>query len=137
MVASAILAVAAVSLYGGLTMSIFSFRMSRENLRANQVALEKMESLRVFNWDQITSNNFVPTNFYVAYAPDGTTNIAAGGLTYTGTLSISSIALPGRNYTNDVKLVTIDLNWTSGDLPRHRQISTLVSKYGLHNKLLY
>jgi hypothetical protein len=29
--------------------------------------------------------------------------------------------------------VTVEVNWVSGEVPRHRQMSTLVSKNGLQN----
>ena len=57
------LGVVLVSLYTGMTTGFNVVRLARENLRATQVLQEKFETLRLYNWAQITSTNFVPPTF--------------------------------------------------------------------------
>jgi len=38
-----------------------------------------------------------------------------------------------ESYAADHKLVTVSLNWPSGGIQHQRQMTTLVSRYGLHN----
>jgi hypothetical protein len=123
-----------LALYSGMMLSVFNIRLARENMRSTQIALEKIESLRVFSFDQITSNGIVPKTFVAPYSSDGT-NIL--GPMYTGTVSV--VTVPGfkRNYSNDVRMVTISVGWLSGGMPRNRQVWSFVSRYGIQHKLYY
>ena len=47
MIGMAIVGVTFVSLYGGMTYGFSSVRMSLENLRATQILVEKMETIRL------------------------------------------------------------------------------------------
>ena len=64
-----------------------------------------------------------------ASADTGGTNGA--GVIYKGKLKIQNIKLD-TNYEDDMKLVSIELNWTTGHLKRSRSISTQVARYGLY-----
>src|SRR5688572_19901661 len=69
MVGCALLAVVVVSLYGGISFGFASINLARQNLRATQIALEKMEITRMYSWEQINSNGFVPLNFTASFYP--------------------------------------------------------------------
>ena len=118
-----------VSLYAGLTTGFTIVKMGRENTRATQILMEKMETIRLYTWDQITSNGFIPTNFTATYYPPGLTN---AGLTFTGRVTIADSGI-GSTYADDLKRVTVELKWATGSLLRSRTNSTLVSHYGLQN----
>ena len=149
-VAMAVVGIMVLSLYGGITSGFFTVRVARENLRATQIMVEKMEVIRLCTWDQINSNGFIPTDFTAPYYPDTTaitsssTNSVitttvgrAEGLTYTGKITISPVASAAINgtYTGDLRQVTVDLSWVTQGLPRSRRISTYVSRYGIQNYL--
>jgi prepilin-type N-terminal cleavage/methylation domain-containing protein len=138
-VAMAVLGVVVVALYSGMAQSALSVRLMRENIRATQIMVEKMEVIRTFNWDQINSDGFVPTNFLSSYMYNGTnsTNLGAGPI-YTGGVSIVKVPVSvSQNYTNDLRMVTINLSWSSAGISRTRQLSTYVSRYGIQNSLYY
>src|SRR5258707_2277441 len=82
-VSMGILGALIISLYAGIAWGFSIMRLARENIRATQIMTEKMETIRLYNWDQINSNGFIPTTFSVAYYPLGQTN--GSGLTYYGT----------------------------------------------------
>jgi len=128
-VAMGVLGVAIVSLYAGMSSGLSMVRMARENLRATQILVEKMETVRLYNWDEICSNGFVLTNFQAPY-------YVQGGVTsspiYYGTITIADGSV-NTTYSSDLKKVTVDINWTCNNLPRNRQITTFVSRYGLQN----
>jgi len=65
----AILAVMIVSLYGGMGSSFGVIQSARENLRATQIMLERVEGLRLYNWNQLVYSNMVPTWFTNHYYP--------------------------------------------------------------------
>lgn len=130
MVACAMLAVMAVSLYGGISFGFSNITLARQNLRGTQIALEKMEITRMYSWDQINSNGFVPVSFTAPYFPSfGTTN-PNGGLVYYGTLLITNVNRH-PSYSNDMREVRVTLNWTNKTVPQTLQMSTFVSQYGM------
>jgi len=136
----AVLGVLFVALYSGMAQSTLSVRLMRENIRATQIMVEKMEVIRTFNWDQINSNGCVPTNFISSYMYNGTNypERAGTGPIYTGAVSILKIPVSvSQNYTGDLRMVTINLSWSSAGMARSRQLSTYVSRYGVQNTLYY
>jgi hypothetical protein len=120
-------------LYEGLATGFTVIKLARENPRASQIMLEKMETVRLYTWDQINSNGFILTNFVAAYYPMGGTS---SGTMYTGQVTVSDSGL-GTSYAEDLKKVTVQLNWLTGSLPRTRSTYTYVSRYGLQNYVIY
>ncbi len=131
-VAMAVIGVVVVALYGGISTGFSSVRLARENLRATQILVEKMEAIRLYDWDQLTAASFIPTNFFVPYDPADTTNTTK--VIYSGQVSITPVSL-AASYTNDLRLVTVQLTWNTAGLPRTRQLSTYVCRTGLQNYL--
>jgi prepilin-type N-terminal cleavage/methylation domain-containing protein len=130
MVAFAISAVAFVSLYAGITYGVSLTEVTRENLRATQLIMEKFETIRLYTWDQINGvNGFViPTAFTNSYAVDTQgTNV---GVVYTGNMKIIDAPL-NASYSGDLKLVTVTLTWTSAGAQRSRAMQTLIARQGL------
>ena len=128
MVASVLLALMVIALYGGISFGFSSVTLARQHLRATQIALEKMEITRMYSWDQINSNGFVPTNFTAAYYP-GASNYN-GGLTYYGTTIIDRVNRH-PSYSNDMRQITVTLNWTNRNTVQTVQMCTLISQYGM------
>jgi hypothetical protein len=105
--------------------------VARQNLRATQIALEKMEITRMYSWEQVNSNGFVPLNFTAPYFPTfgGTAN-TNGGLTYYGTMTIANTTV-NPAYDVDMRKMTVTLNWTNKNVPQNLQMSTYISQYGM------
>jgi hypothetical protein len=129
LVATAVIGIVFVSLYTAISSGLGFVQMSRENLRGTQILQEKMETIRLYTWDQITTPGFIPTNFVDYFI--ATTNTSRG-LTYTGQVTIAAAPVT-EAYSNDLKQVTINLSWKSGRVVRARQMSTFVGRYGLQN----
>src|SRR6266496_2421408 len=121
-VAMAIIGLVVVSLYAAITSGFTSVRLARENLRATQILVEKMEAVRLYDWDQVT-NNFLPTTFTANYDP-AATNLSQG-IVYSGQVTLSKVAL-GTSYDNDLRQVTVQVNWKTGRLARQRSINTYI-----------
>lgn len=129
MIGVAVMAVMFVSLYLGFTQGFAIIQLARENLRATQILQEKMETVRLYTWDQLNTAGFIPPTFTAPFYAAGATN---QGIIYTGTLTISNPAM-GESYAADMKQIDVQLSWNSGNVQRNRNMRTLVSKYGLHN----
>jgi len=128
--ALAIIGLIVLAVYGAITSGVTSLRMARENLRATQILVEKTESLRLYNWDQLNTN-FIPANFIVPY--DATSGATNSGVQYYGSIALVSNPDIGTSYSNNIRLVTVRLNWTTGRIQRSREISTYVCRTGIQN----
>jgi len=112
----------------GITGGFFTMKMARENLRATQIMLEKVETIRLYTWDQINTGGFIPATFTNRYDPNATNS---QGLTYFGRMSIDPVPFNTVSYSTNMKQITVTLNWTTGQLPRTRSFTTYVAKNGL------
>jgi len=128
----AIVGVVFVSLYAGVSSGFGIIGLARENLRATQILTEKTETIRLYTWDQIRTPNFIPGVFYDYYYPSNAITHTNGGIKYTGYLTITNAPFI-TDYSDNLKLILVDVYWTSSQVLRHRQTRTLVSKYGLQN----
>jgi prepilin-type N-terminal cleavage/methylation domain-containing protein len=130
MVGVAVMAVMITALYGGLTFAFGEIRLARENVRATQILQEKMEIARLYNWDQINQSGFVPTTFTESYYAVNPTNAPSGNFSYSGQVWITNAPIT-ESYSNDLRMVQIQVSWKSGNVIRKRQMATFVSQYGL------
>ena len=131
-VALAVGGIMVISLYSGMTSASYSIRLAREDLRATQIMLDKLEAVRLCNWEQVTDKKFMPTTFTAPIYPE----LGAKSPVMSGTLSIDKSKLSTK-YKDSMLLVTVTVNWGTGkDLRRTRQMSTYVSPYGITKYLL-
>ena len=136
----ALLALMMVSLFGGMSSGFAVTQLARENLRATQIMLERMEGIRLYNWNQLVYSNMIPTSFTSYYYPLATLPDGKG-VPYAGTLSVTKPSLtPAASYTNDMRLITVSVMWTnyygnhgSQQVVRSRQMQTYVGRMGLQN----
>lgn len=138
MVATGVIGLIFVALYSGLAWGISTIRMSRENLRATQLLAEKMDTFRLYTWSQLLDDKFIPNTFTASYSPTSSTN--SQGVVYSGKITIDKLdKKPEKdifdkvNYQDDMRKVTIQLDWQSGNISRSRTLSTYVARYGLQN----
>jgi prepilin-type N-terminal cleavage/methylation domain-containing protein len=133
MIAVLILAIMMGSLYGGFSTGFSMIQVTRENLRATQIMVERMETIRLYRWDQVINNSYITPSFTNYYYPDG---IASGsaGVVYTGSVTVANmpISIPSA-YTNSMRQVSVSLGWKSGKVWRKRDMNTFVARYGLQN----
>jgi type II secretory pathway pseudopilin PulG len=131
----ALLGLVCMALFSGLCNSTFSVQLARENLRATQVMAERLDTIRLYRWKDITNDNFVRklAEGFISplHAPDplsppptNSTSAAFRGAVYVEPAPI------GELYGKDMRLVTVEVRWQTGELKRKRSMSTLVSRYG-------
>jgi len=125
------------ALFFGVSTGFGIVKVTREQLRATQVGLYRMEGIRLCTWSQITNSTIVPTSFNDFFYPLGlgsTTN----GITYNCSLSVSNPVLnPSTSYADKMKVITVRVGWTDKDFRqtnnRSQTLKTFVSKYGMQN----
>jgi type II secretory pathway pseudopilin PulG len=128
LVSIAVLGIMFVSLYTGMSMGFAVIQLARENLRATQILQEKLETIRLYTWDQINTAGFVPTNFVDRFYATSTND--TGSLLYTGAVKIVTAPID-ESYSNEIRQINIQVSWASGGVARKREMSTLVTRDGL------
>jgi type II secretory pathway pseudopilin PulG len=136
--ATAVISIMSLGVVGSLTYGFFVMQMARENQRATQVMLEKVETLRLYNWDQVNSNGFIPTSFTDVYDPQAPSG--RQGVSYTGTLTVApftnatsgSVSAP-PTYSTNMRQVTLTVNWNTRNIRRSRSLSTYIARDGMQN----
>src|SRR5215813_4196551 len=117
-----LLTLVVVGLLGAFSFGFSSIKISQEDVRASQILLQKLETLRIYDWSKIT-NGYFPTNFVVNYSTNG-------GVIYDGKIKINPVPT-AESYSNSLRQVTVSLSWVSTGVPRYRVVTTLVSQNGI------
>ena len=139
MVSVFILSVMMISLYAGFYSGFAIVKLSRENLRATQIMVQKLENARIYSWKQITNSAFLKTNFADYYNPAGTNNNTAGAI-YQGLVSVIAPTNVPAAYQNKMRAITVTLYWTNylqnpntNVIVRSRQMQTYYARYGMQD----
>ena len=128
--AVAIVGVLVITLYGALANSVTLVRACQENERVTQILSDKMDTLRLYNWTQMT-NGFVSTNFVLGIDPLDT----ASRPYYTGKIAIAQAPI-SESYRSNLLQVTVTVDWVTSSRPQSRTMSTFVAKYGLQTYIM-
>ena len=130
--AMAIVGILVVALYGAIAASTSWVRLCQENETVTQIMSEKLETIRLYNWDQINSNGFVQTSFTVGIDPLQVNSAPY----YTGTVVIAQQPV-AESYKTSLAKVTVNVAWQSGSRPQSRSMNTFVAKYGLQTYIYH
>ena len=139
LVAAGILGLVATTIYAAFAVGFCVIQSTRENLRATQIMVQKMEGIRLLTWSQIADTNRYLPPFTERYDPLGaTTN--AGGAQYTGYVRSSiptSADLGGADYQTNMRTITVTVYWTNFNRAKrivHKcEMQTRVARNGLQN----
>ena len=132
--ATGIIAVTGAGVISSINYGLCIMRIARENQRATQVMLEKLEAIRLYNWTQVTNSGFIPSSFTAVYDPTSPAN--AQGTTYYGSMSVTVPVFTGTspNYAPNLRQFNVSVDWTNaGRIAHHRSLSTYVAQNGVQN----
>ena len=132
LVAVLVLVTISTAYYVGLSTCFSVVKTSREDVRATQIMMQKLEAVRLCTWSELT--NFT---FKEPYDPTGSTNNSSG-VYFFGTVTKAPVSLPSSvSYSNNMCTVTVNLVWTNnaGSNPKvfSRQMQTYYARYGLQS----
>jgi Tfp pilus assembly protein PilV len=134
LIAAAFLGISVISLYTGFFTGFQVTHMSRENMRATQIMLKKLETIQLCSWNQLSNfpASFVET-FDTTPPQEGSHN-----LVYYGTVTFAPAdAVGDAAYKTNMLLVTVSLTWTNlnGRTPivHQQQMQTHVARFGSQN----
>jgi len=135
-VATAVMVIIFLALFSGIAYGLTEVQLSRENLRATQILLERMEGIRLYTFDQLVSSNMFAGSFTATYYPLAMTNQSSQGIVYYGEFAISD-PQTGTDYNANLRTITASVTWTntylSKQITRNRQMQTIVGRYGIQN----
>ena len=148
MMAAAVAALFLSSLFAINTASMGTIKMARESAAASQVLQQRVESMRIANWHQITDADWIQANLLNADAP-GSVNLKALSETLTispyGSGNVGNTQLTRTNGSavitqRNTALLTenaIEVVWTvaytgaPNDRPMTRQTVAILGKGGV------
>ena len=135
---AAVMTVVFVTIFGVMTMGMFISGTSRENLRATQIMVDKMEGIRLYSPTQLTNTTFLLqsfTNWFSETNNLGLPNVQGYGVMYTGTITIAPVSFT-TSYSSNMQQVTVNIGWVSGgqgNIAHTRSMSTFYANQGLYN----
>jgi len=137
LVSVALMAIVFVSLYAGMSSGFAVTKIARENLRATQIMLERLEGIRLYNWNQLCYSNMIPATFTTYYYPS-ITNGQSSGISYQGTISVAAPNLnPSATYADRMRAITVTIYWTNDNgasqVVHRRSMTTYSARDGVQN----
>lgn len=121
-VATLLLTLAIVALYAAFAFGFGTMKLCQEDLRAGQILVQKLETLRVYEWSKLT-NGYLPTELTASFSTDG-------GVSYDVAIEVARAPV-AESYSDTLRQVTVSLAWESGGALRNRAMTTFVSQDGL------
>ena len=131
--ATALLGVMASGVIGSFKYGLFVTQLARENQRATQIMLEKLETIRLFNWDQVNPpGRTLPYTFPFSAVYDPQAPLGSQGATYNGTITVANFA-GGPSYSVNMRQVIVTLNWSTRSILHNRSVTTYIARDGIQN----
>ena len=112
------------ALYAAISSSFSMMNATRQNLQATQLIIDRLETVRLAGWNNLTNTALLP--------PTTTTNWDALGITYSIRMDVTQ---PTFSYADDMRLVKMTVQWTNANVAQSREVQTYVSKYGIQSFL--
>ncbi len=138
LVGSAVAGVVLLAVFAGMGSSFEIMQLSREDMRATQIMVERLEAIRGSGWSKLT--NSTPPAFTEYFTPNssgsGGAGVAFNGVVILSAPTFATTPSPVPTYLSDMTNVTIQLTWmnsASGTtrFRRVRSMSTFVTKNGI------
>lgn len=130
MVGFLILGITMAALFGGFSFGFNSIKLSQEEVRADQIMVQKLETLRIYSFSNIVNGYIAPpTNFTALYS----TSNAVHGVTYNGAMTVGPFVPSAtlESYSNTLRQVTVSVSWFSEGMNHTRTMRTLISTNGI------
>ncbi len=135
LVSTGITLVAFATIFGSMSTGLTVTQITRENLRATQIMVDKLEGVRLYNWAQVNDTNFLAcsfTNSFFETNSMGASTATGTGTQYTGLVSVTTVPFT-NSYSTNLRQITVTLGWVSGRLAHNRSMQTYVGQAGMQN----
>lgn len=137
-VAIAVGAVILVAFYATLASGFTMMGATREDLRATQILLKHLESIRLCTFNQVASSTYNPPTFTEYFDPAGQPT-GNGGAVYEGkyTATTPPVGSLPESYRTNMLLVTVEVAWNSGQVSHQRSMQTYVARDGIQRYVAF
>ena len=116
------------TLYAGFASGFSFVQLTRDNLRATQVIVQRMEAIRLAPWQNLQNPAYFPTNSTEYYNPSGQAKGTGYTITYNWAPAPSSLP---PSYRSNMCLVTVTAAWKAGNVQHSRSMQSYVARYGI------
>ena len=115
------------ALYACFAVGFRTIDVTREDLKATQILVARMEAVRLCTFAQITN----PTNNPAVFT-DYFDSKNKKGCLYKGTFTatVPAVGTIPEGYRTDMLLVTVGVKWDSAKITRTRSMQTYVARQG-------
>jgi type II secretory pathway pseudopilin PulG len=131
-VALLVAAVMFTALYSGFIFAYAAVKLDREDLRATQILLQRMETLRLTSFAAIQDGTL--TEYY---DPNGQTNSSYGAVykitITTNAPTAADMPVQPVYYMGRMRKVTATATWTNAHVVRTRSLQTYASQAGIQS----
>lgn len=129
--ATGILSIMAGAIIGSFNHGFFIMQLVRENQRATQIIAEKVETIRLYSWNQVNTSGFIPYSFTDTFDPRAATG--SKGVKYYGFINVSGVPF-STSYSANMRQIRITLVWfSSRGIVNVRYATTFIAKDGIQN----
>jgi len=127
-IAVALAAIMVGALYACCGFGFRTIEVTREDLKATQVMLSRLEAIRLCAFSQVTNPTNNPPTFTEYFDSKN-----QKGAVYKGTFAatVPAVGAIPAGYRTNMLLVSVGLSWTSGNIARYRTYQTYVARDGI------
>ena len=120
------------ALYASFTFGYAAVKLTREDLRATQILLQRMETVR------LTSASAIQPGTFTDYYDPSAVNNGNPGAVYTITITTnaptsSDMPVQPVYYMNKMRKVTVTATWTNANQLRTRSLQTYAAQSGIQS----
>lgn len=127
-----IFAIVVGALYSCFGLGFSIVRSAREDLQATQILLGRIERVRLCTWSQVTDPNYNPQSMTRYF--DEKNKRTPCTIKYSAVTP--AVGTVPDEYRNDMKLVTVELTWSSGNMQHKRSMQTYVGHQGMNSYVI-
>jgi hypothetical protein len=127
-IAVALSAIMVGALYACCGFGFKTIEVTREDLKASQIMLSRLEAIRLCTFSQVTNPTNNPATFTEYFDSKN-----QKGVVYNGTFSaaLPPVGTIPEGYRTNMLLVSVGLSWTSDNIARYRNYQTYVARDGI------
>jgi type II secretory pathway pseudopilin PulG len=142
LIAVTVMAIIFAAVFSGVSSTFNLMTTARENLRATQIMVSRLEGIRLCAWGsgQLFNTNIVPAVFTETFYPLGLSTTTNNGTVYSGTMTITTNPAfsTAASYAPSMAVVTVTVVWTNGIANVHRRsMTSYVAQFGEQNYVYY
>ena len=122
------------ALYASFACGFATIRVNREELRATQIMVSRIESMRLCNFSQVTNPTNNPPTFTEYFDPKDK-ELDEGGVVYSGTTTLG-MPTPGtfpEAYRTNLLQARVEVTWNTGTIKHVRSMQSYIAREGMQS----